>query len=69
MFEQIFILILGSLAIFLIAIKNKWGFVVGLLSQPFWVYSAYKNEQWGIFILSIVYIINWSIGIYNHFKK
>lgn len=67
--SQTMIFILGSLAIFLISVKNKYGFIVGFLSQPFWLYASWSNRQWGIFILSIIYMISWLIGIYTHFKK
>jgi hypothetical protein len=72
MFDQISqaaIFILGTSAIILIAKKNKWGFVAGFLSQPFWYITAYTNEQWGIFFVSFVYTISWSFGIYEWFFK
>jgi len=47
--SQIAIFILGAEAIILVAKKNKWGFVAGLLSQPFWFITSYINKQWGIF--------------------
>ncbi|MBI2592440.1 hypothetical protein HYW36_03110 [Candidatus Saccharibacteria bacterium] len=46
---QIGIATLGVLSILLVAKKNKWGFVVGFASQPFWYITAYINKQWGIF--------------------
>lgn len=45
--SQVAIFILGAGSIILIAKKNKWGFVLGLLSQPFWFITAYINEQGG----------------------
>ncbi len=42
--SQIAIFILGVGAIILVAKKNKWGFVFGLLSQPFWFITSYVNE-------------------------
>jgi hypothetical protein len=56
-------------AILLVAKKNKWGFVVGLLSEPFWFITSYLNKQWGIFILSVVYTGTWAFGIYEWFYK
>lgn len=72
MFEtitQIAIFILSASAIILVAKKNKWGFVIGLASQPFWLYTSYIHEQWGIFIVSIVYVFSWILGIYEWFFK
>ncbi len=67
--SQIMIFILGALAIVLVAKKNKWGFVFGFLSQPFWYITSYNNNQWGIFYMSIIYTISWTYGIYNWFYK
>lgn len=69
---QAIILILGGLTIFLLAQKNKfmrWGFVVGLISEPFWFYASIKSEQWGILILSIWYGFAYGLGVYNWWLK
>jgi nicotinamide riboside transporter PnuC len=66
---QIGIAIFGVLGILLVARKNKWGFVFGLLSQPFWFITSYINKQWGVFFLSIIYTGSWGYGIYNWFRK
>jgi len=42
--SQIGIFIFGVLGIILVARKNKWGFVFGLLSQPFWYITAIINK-------------------------
>jgi len=65
---QIFISIFGVLAIFLVARGNRWGFVVGLVQQPFWYITTYLNQQWGIFFLSIVYTLTWVYGVYKNFS-
>jgi nicotinamide riboside transporter PnuC len=67
--SQIGITLFGFTAIVLVARKNKWGFVLGLASQPFWFITAYMNQQWGIFLLSIAYACTWSYGIYEWFFK
>lgn len=70
MFEtisQIAIPILGTLSIILIARKNKWGLVLGLLAQPFWFYTTYTHQQWGAFGLSWIYTASWVYGIYVWF--
>lgn len=66
---QIGLTTLSVSAIFLIARKNKWGFVIGLLSQPFWFITSLANEQWGVFITSIIFTFNWIFGIYMWFFK
>ncbi len=63
------IIVFGLIAIVLVAKKNKWGFVFGLLSQPFWLLTSFINQQWGVFILSIAYTVVWIYGIYEWFYK
>ena len=66
---QIGITIFGVSAIILVARKNKWGFVLGLISQPFWIMTSYLNKQWGVLLLSAFYVFSWSYGIYEWFYK
>jgi len=66
--SQIAIFIFGVASIILVARKNKWGFVLGLLTQPFWFVTSFLNEQWGIFFLSFVYTISWIYGVYKWFS-
>ncbi|MBI2542681.1 MAG: nicotinamide mononucleotide transporter [Candidatus Aenigmarchaeota archaeon] len=67
--SQAAIFVLGTLAIILVAKKNKWGFVAGLLSQPFWFITSFVNQQWGVIFVSIVFTLSWSYGIYEWFFK
>ena len=69
MISQIGIVAFGVAAIILVARKNKWGFVFGLASVPFWGITAYLNSQWGIFLVNIGYALSWIYGIYSWFKK
>lgn len=65
--SQIAIALFGLSSIFLIAKKNKWGFVLALIAQPFWFITTYIHEQWGIFALSFVYSGTWLYGFYQWF--
>ena len=65
--SQFALFFLSVSAIILVARKNKWGFVLGLSSQPFWLYTSYANDQWGIFLNSIVFTGTWIYGIYRWF--
>ena len=49
--------------------KRKWACIFGLLSQPFWFYSMYVSDQWGVFLLSFVYTISWLIGFKNYWLR
>ena len=66
---QIGVALFGVTAITLVSMKNKWGFVFGLASQPFWFITSFNNEQWGIFFLSMFYTGSWVYGIYQWFFK
>lgn len=69
---QIFIFIFGVSAIILVGKKDpirKWGFVLGLLGQPFWFYTAFTSEQWGVLLMCLFYTYSWGLGVYNNFIK
>lgn len=69
MISQIGIAAFGISAIILVAKKNKWGFVFGLISQPFWLITSFINEQWGVFFVSVIYCFTWAYGIYEWFFR
>ena len=66
-FTQVSLFIFSITAIVLVARKNKWGFVFGLLSQPFWFSTSWQHKQWGVFFVSIAYTLSWLYGIWNWF--
>ncbi|MEN0037940.1 MAG: hypothetical protein AAGC78_12780 [Cellvibrio sp.] len=57
MFEQLAIAFTGILAVWLTQDQRhsvrKYACLFGLAGQPFWFYTTYQAEQWGIFILSL----------------
>ena len=71
--DQIFILILSPISIRLLAGKTKrlrtYGCIIGLLSQPFYHWSTFVNDQWGMFIVSIWYTYAFCVGIKNNWSK
>lgn len=67
--SQIVIFVFGALSIILVGRKNRWGFVLALLAQPFWFYTAYKHRQWGILAANFVYAVSWLYGFYQWFIK
>lgn len=70
MFEQIAIAVTGVIAIWLTQQSReewkKYACLFGLCGQPFWFYSAYTAEQWGILLLSGFYTYSWLLGIKNN---
>lgn len=73
MISQIGIVFFGVLAAWLTQQANesrkKYACIFGLISQPFWFYSAIESDQWGIFFLSIIYTGVWLIGFKNYWVK
>lgn len=73
---QLALLILSVTAIAMVATTgplHRWGFVVGLASQPFWIAALWRarspggTRMWGMFVLSWLYCAIWIYGILNRF--
>ena len=73
MISQIFIGLFGVVGIWLTQQSNenikKYACVLGLIAQPFWFYSMYQSEQWGVFVLCFFYTYAWGLGFYNGWIK
>ena len=70
--SNIGIVLFGGSAIWFVGGKEKWkrwGYILGLCTQPFWFWTAIENRQWGVLILSIWYTYSWLQGIYNYWIK
>jgi hypothetical protein len=67
---QVGIALTGATAIFVVGLKEprrrRWGFVLGVCGQPFWIYTTWNHEQWGILLLTAVYTYSWINGLRNH---
>lgn len=70
---QIGIGVFGLTAILLANLNSKtltkFAPILGLCSQPFWFYTTYFHQQWGVFVMAFVYTILWCIGIYNYWFR
>jgi hypothetical protein len=69
---QVGIMLLGCPAVVLIGYREKWarwGFLLGLSSQPFWIYESITHKQWGILIVTILYTWAWGLGVYKLWIK
>ena len=68
--DQVAIALTGVVAIWLSQDHReglrKYACIFGLVGQPFWFYSAYSAEQWGIFVLCIFYTYAWFKGFRLH---
>ena len=67
--SQIGIGVFGCSAVWLVGRREKWrrwGYVMGLVGQPFWIYTTIQHGQWGILVLSAWYTYSWAAGLRNH---
>lgn len=46
---------------------RKWSPVVGLCSQPAWLYFAISVEAWGLLVLSLAYTLVYLRGVVVQF--
>jgi hypothetical protein len=73
MMIQGLIVVLSALAVWLVNQPRqdlaRWGPVVGLASQPAWLYATWQAEQWGMFALSLFYGYAWGVGIHNQWGR
>ena len=37
--------------------SRLWGSVIGLIGEPFWFYSTWVTEQWGIFFVTFMFTL------------
>jgi len=77
-FLQIVLAALSLAAITMIATTgtwHRWGFIVGLASQPFWIAATWRARNprggrlWGMIVLSCCYLFVWMIGIGERFPS
>jgi len=69
---NIMLCIMGMVAIWFLYHKQKWmrwGYIIGLCSEPFWFIAAWESKSWGIIVLCFVYTYCYSMGIYNYWIK
>jgi hypothetical protein len=48
---------------------RRWGYILGLLGQPFWFWETISREQWVIAALCCAYTYSWAQGIWNYWVK
>ncbi len=65
--DQVAIAICGVLAAWLNqdvrGAVRRWAAVLGLIAQPFWLYSAIVAHQWGVLIVCIGYTAAYVRGV------
>lgn len=66
---QIVIPLAAATTVSLLVRKDKWvrwGYISGMSSQPFYLFSTAYHHQWGMFAGAVYFTIQWGIGIWNH---
>lgn len=73
MFGQLIIGLCGVTAIFLSqdvrASRRRYACLFGLAAQPFWFYTTWHAQQWGIFALSFAYAFSWARGFHVYWIR
>lgn len=57
-------------AVFLLTSKPslaRWGSLVGLVGQPFWIYVTWRAQAWGIVAVSLWFAICYGRGVWRGF--
>lgn len=71
--DQIGIALTGAIAVWLSQDERecmrRFACIFGVIGQPFWFYSAYTTEQWGVFMVSILYAIAWVKGLWSYWVR
>lgn len=66
------IFLFGCSAVWLIGRPEpwrRWGYILALCSQPFWLLMAFVQQDWGVFFISWVYAYSWAQGVWFHWIK
>lgn len=72
---QIGAVVLGCWSMWLVNLKHKehpnkrWACILGLISEPFWMYTLIYHQQYIAIIVKFFYTVSWSMGIYNFWIK
>lgn len=71
--DQLAIAILGATAVWLTQQHRvrwrRYACLVGLCSQPFWFYAAWRAGQWGVFVSSFAFTYGWLVGLRNNWLQ
>ena len=70
--SQILLSVLSGLGIFILSRPekwNKWGFVFGVFSQPFWLYTILYHNQYYMIPIELWFTFAYAQGVYYRFIK
>lgn len=69
---QVVVPIMSMSTVYLLTRKDKimrYGYIVGFVSQPFWLFTTWFHHQPGLFIAAMFFTCRWGIGIYNYWVR
>lgn len=49
--------------------RQRYACLFGLAGQPFWLYAAWHSQQWGIGIVTVLYTLAWSRGVWTQWLR
>jgi hypothetical protein len=71
--EQLGIALTGVTAVFLSQSKHesrrRYACIFGLAGQPFWFVASISTQQWGVFLLALIYTFAWAAGMWTHWLR
>ena len=57
--------VLSVAAIILVAHKSAWGPILGLASEPFWIWVSLKYRLPGLFICTLLFAGSWAYAAWK----
>ena len=70
--SQIICAILGASAVILVGCKKhslyRWGYLIGIINTPMWVFVEVWYGQWFLLPINILYLYGWIAGFRNNWK-
>lgn len=68
MITQLCIAIIELIAVYLMQHNqySKYSSFFGMLAQPFWFYSSYTHNQWGMFFICCLFTLLWIKNFKHH---
>jgi len=59
----------GVVALLLTIAGKKWGCIIGMAGQPFWIWMSLEKKLWGVFVVSIAYLLVFAYGFVKNYTE
>lgn len=69
---QFAIMLCGASSVWLMSRREhwrRWGYIIGLVAQPFWFIETISKGQYLIALISCWYTYSWAMGVWNYWIK